>query len=140
MSSVDNITENLAATSIAPVAPEGANNVSGGEPINAAENEAVIAAAAEGRRLYIGNLAYATTEGELKSFFTGFSVYAFTNVLPLSQYANTHLARPPPSPPTLVPPAQLAMPSSTSPPQTKLRKPSLSSPANSSLTARSPCS
>ena len=75
MSAVDNITENMAATSIAPIAPEGANNISGGEPINAAENEAVIAAAAEGRRLYIGNLAYATTEGELKSFFTGFSVF-----------------------------------------------------------------
>lgn len=74
MSAVDSITENMAATSIAPLAPEGANNISGGEPINAAENEAVIAAAAEGRRLYIGNLAYATTEGELKSFFTGFSV------------------------------------------------------------------
>lgn len=83
MSAVDTITENMAATSIAPIATEGANNVSGGEPINAAENEAVIAAAAEGRRLYIGNLAYATTEGELKSFFTGFSVYAFhQNFLP----------------------------------------------------------
>ena len=76
MSAVDNITDTLANTTIAPVAPEGANNVTGGEPINAAENEAVIAAAAEGRRLYIGNLAYATTEGELKSFFTGYSVYA----------------------------------------------------------------
>ena len=76
MSAVDSITENLAATTIAPIAPEGANNVTGGEPINAAENEAVLAAAEEGRRLYIGNLAYATTEGELKSFFTGFSVYA----------------------------------------------------------------
>lgn len=74
MSAVDNVTEALANTSIAPVANEGANNVTGGEPINAAENEAVIAAAAEGRRLYIGNLAYATTEGELKSFFTGYSV------------------------------------------------------------------
>ena len=80
MSAVDNITENMAATSIAPIAPEGANNVSGGEPINAAENEAVIAAAAEGRRLYIGNLAYATTEGELKSFFTGFSVFVYTSL------------------------------------------------------------
>ena len=75
MSAVDSITGTLANTTIAPVAPEGANNVTGGEPINAAENEAVIAAAAEGRRLYIGNLAYATTEGELKSFFTGYSVY-----------------------------------------------------------------
>ncbi|KAL9128544.1 MAG: hypothetical protein Q9217_002809 [Psora testacea] len=74
MSAVDGITETLAATTIAPIAPEGANNVTGGEPINAAENEAVIAAAAEGRRLYIGNLAYATTEGDLKSFFTGYAV------------------------------------------------------------------
>ena len=72
--SVDQVTENMAAAQIAPVAPEGANTATGGEPINAAENEAVIAAAAEGRRLYIGNLAYATTEGELKNFFTGYSV------------------------------------------------------------------
>ena len=64
----------MAATQIAPIASEGANTATGGEPINAAENEAVIAAAAEGRRLYIGNLAYATSEGELKSFFTGYSV------------------------------------------------------------------
>ena len=75
MSAADGITEAMANTTIAPIAPEGANNVQGGEPINAAENEAVIAAAAEHRRLYIGNLAYATTEGDLKSFFTGYSVY-----------------------------------------------------------------
>ena len=37
-----------------------------------AHNEAVLASAAEGRRLYIGNLAYATTEGELKTFFDGY--------------------------------------------------------------------
>ena len=69
--SVDQVTENMAATQISS---EGANTATGGEPINAAEDAAVIAAAAEGRRLYIGNLAYATTEGELKSFFTGYSV------------------------------------------------------------------
>lgn len=40
----------------------------------AAHNEAVLASAAEGRRLYIGNLAYATTEGELTSFFDGYLV------------------------------------------------------------------
>jgi RNA recognition motif-containing protein len=39
-----------------------------------AANEAVLASAAEGRRLYIGNLAYATTEGELKDFFKGYLV------------------------------------------------------------------
>jgi hypothetical protein len=41
---------------------------------NAANNDAVLASAAEGRRLYIGNLAYATTEGELKEFFKGYLV------------------------------------------------------------------
>lgn len=74
MSLVDNVADHLAATTIAPLAPEGANNVSGGAPINAAQNEAVIAAAVEGRRLYIGNLAYATTEADLKNFFTGYAV------------------------------------------------------------------
>ena len=76
MSAVDNVADTLANTHIAPVAPTGANNVAGGEPINAAENDAVIASAAEGRRLYIVNLAYATTEGDLKEFFTGYSMYA----------------------------------------------------------------
>jgi len=46
----------------------------GDKPINASTNEAVIQSAAEGRRLYIGNLAYATTEGELKEFFTDYLV------------------------------------------------------------------
>jgi len=41
---------------------------------NTAANDAVLASAAEGRRLYIGNLAYATTEGELKEFFKGYLV------------------------------------------------------------------
>ncbi|KAI0525765.1 hypothetical protein F5B22DRAFT_587653 [Xylaria bambusicola] len=36
--------------------------------------DAVHASAAEGRRLYIGNLAYATSEGELKDFFKGYLV------------------------------------------------------------------
>ncbi|KAI1000208.1 hypothetical protein K3495_g7989 [Podosphaera aphanis] len=34
----------------------------------------VVASAAEGRRLYIGNLAYATTEGELQTFFSGYLI------------------------------------------------------------------
>jgi RNA recognition motif-containing protein len=38
------------------------------------KNDAVLASAAEGRRLYIGNLAYATTEGELTTFFKGYLV------------------------------------------------------------------
>ncbi len=53
----------------------GANTATGGDkPINASQNEAVLASAAEGRRLYIGNLAYATSEGELKEFFQGYLV------------------------------------------------------------------
>ncbi|KFY44326.1 hypothetical protein V494_01535 [Pseudogymnoascus sp. VKM F-4513 (FW-928)] len=40
----------------------------------AANNDAVLASAAEGRRLYIGNLAYATTEQELTDFFKGYLV------------------------------------------------------------------
>lgn len=54
---------------------DGANVGAGGDkPINASQNEAVLASAAEGRRLYIGNLAYATTEGELKDFFKDYLV------------------------------------------------------------------
>lgn len=44
------------------------------KPASSAHNDAVLASAAEGRRLYIGNLAYATTEGELKDFFQGYLV------------------------------------------------------------------
>ncbi|KAK6373859.1 hypothetical protein LTS17_007828 [Exophiala oligosperma] len=59
-SAVDNLAENLKNASI--------------EDTSAANNEAVLASAAEGRRLYIGNLAYATTEAELKQFFAGYDV------------------------------------------------------------------
>jgi len=49
---------------------EGASVGAGGDKLsNTSQDEAVIQSAAEGRRLYIGNLAYATTEGELKEFF-----------------------------------------------------------------------
>jgi len=60
-SAVDNLAETLHNASI--------------EDTSAANNEAVLASAAEGRRLYIGNLAYATTEAELKEFFSGYDVY-----------------------------------------------------------------
>jgi RNA recognition motif-containing protein len=62
MSAVDNITDSMAAT-----------NIKDGE-LSAAQNDAVIAIVAEGRRLYIGNLAYATTEEDLNAFFKGFLV------------------------------------------------------------------
>ena len=61
---VDNLTDNLASASISDPT----------STTNAAQNADVIASAAEGRRLYIGNLAYATTEGELKDFFKEYSV------------------------------------------------------------------
>ena len=41
---------------------------------NAGGQDAVLASAAEGRRLYIGNLAYATTEVELKQFFSDYDM------------------------------------------------------------------
>lgn len=73
--SVEAATNQLASTTLNDSKAEGANVGAGGDkPINAAQNEAVIASAAEGRRLYIGNLAYATTEGELKDFFKDYLV------------------------------------------------------------------
>ncbi|RMZ91430.1 hypothetical protein DV736_g1321, partial [Chaetothyriales sp. CBS 134916] len=53
---------------------EGVNNISIEDPAAAASQEAISASAAEGRRLYIGNLAYATTEAELRQFFSGYDV------------------------------------------------------------------
>ncbi|KAK1814320.1 hypothetical protein LTR12_011291 [Friedmanniomyces endolithicus] len=85
--SVDAVTSQMAQTSIhEPTSTaEGASVGTGGsKPINASQNEAVIASAAEGRRLYIGNLAYATTEGELKDFFKDYLVYV------LARYAESY--------------------------------------------------
>ncbi len=59
-SAVDNLADNLANASIQ-------------DPSSTA-GDTVLASAAEGRRLYIGNLAYATTEGELKEFFKDYKV------------------------------------------------------------------
>ncbi|KAH7327985.1 hypothetical protein B0I35DRAFT_472746 [Stachybotrys elegans] len=74
----------MSATNVekAPEAPVNVNDVANTlsnmtiKPADdkAAANEAASASAAEGRRLYIGNLAYATTEGELKEFFKGYLV------------------------------------------------------------------
>jgi RNA recognition motif-containing protein len=60
---VNDITNALSNTAISKPADD-----------KAAANEAASASAAEGRRLYIGNLAYATTEGELKDFFKSYLV------------------------------------------------------------------
>ena len=69
-SAVDQVTSSMAATTIQD--PATANTASG--ETTAAQNEAVAAIVAEGRRLYIGNLAYATTEGDLNEFFKGYLV------------------------------------------------------------------
>ncbi|KAL1962587.1 hypothetical protein VTN77DRAFT_9380 [Rasamsonia byssochlamydoides] len=59
---IDNLADNLASTTI-------------NEPANGtAQTDAAAASADEGRRLYIGNLAYATTEGELKEFFKNYTI------------------------------------------------------------------
>jgi hypothetical protein len=65
--SVEQVTDAVANTTIneAPAAQAAPD---------AAQNEAVIAVVEEGRRLYIGNLAYATTEGDLNEFFQGYLV------------------------------------------------------------------
>ncbi|CAK7266509.1 hypothetical protein SEPCBS119000_002064 [Sporothrix epigloea] len=67
-------TENLAATAAIDdvTAALASTDISG--KTDGKANEAYLASAAEGRRLYIGNLAYATTEGELKEFFQGYLV------------------------------------------------------------------
>lgn len=39
----------------------------------------------EGRRLYIGNLAYATTEENLKAFFEGYLLYVFDHLTELQR-------------------------------------------------------
>jgi RNA recognition motif-containing protein len=71
--SADSVTAQLANASINDTNNTPSDNA-GTQQNNTAENEAVLASAAEGRRLYIGNLAYATTEGELKDFFKDFLV------------------------------------------------------------------
>jgi RNA recognition motif-containing protein len=70
--SVDSVTAQMATSSLdnAPTTES-----TGAHQPTAAEDEAVRASAAEGRRLYIGNLAYATNEGELKDFFKDYLVY-----------------------------------------------------------------
>jgi hypothetical protein len=70
---VDSVTAQMATTSLDNTAPT--TESTGAPQTTSAEDEAVRASAAEGRRLYIGNLAYATNEGELKDFFKDYLVY-----------------------------------------------------------------
>ncbi|KAL2260789.1 hypothetical protein VTK26DRAFT_5115 [Humicola hyalothermophila] len=76
MSTVVEKVADAATTAVNDVANTLANTSITGKAADdkSATNDAVLASAAEGRRLYIGNLAYATTEGELKDFFKGYLV------------------------------------------------------------------
>ncbi|KAI9780533.1 MAG: hypothetical protein M1839_006651 [Geoglossum umbratile] len=68
-SAVDNVVASMVNATISDPAADAAAI---GD--NKAATEAAAASATDGRRLYIGNLAYATTEGELKEFFKGYLV------------------------------------------------------------------
>ncbi|KAG4033163.1 hypothetical protein MFRU_005g01770 [Monilinia fructicola] len=69
---VNDVTAALGNTSISE---KPAETTTGEKAANTTtDKEAVLASAAEGRRLYIGNLAYATTEGELQAFFKGYLI------------------------------------------------------------------
>ena len=63
---VDQVTNQLAAATISDSTANGDGN--------SAQIDAVNAIVAEGRRLYIGNLAYATDGVTLNDFFKGFLV------------------------------------------------------------------
>ena len=68
MSAVDAVTDKLAAATI-----NDTPDTNGTTPA-AQATDAATASADEGRRLYIGNLAYATTEEELKDFFKTYTM------------------------------------------------------------------
>ena len=70
---VEQVTAQMANTTLDNNAPATTESTGAQQPTSA-EDEAVRASAAEGRRLYIGNLAYATNEGELKDFFKDYLV------------------------------------------------------------------
>jgi RNA recognition motif-containing protein len=89
-----------------------ADNLKNASTEDTAAQESISASAAEGRRLYIGNLAYATTEAELKQFFSGFDVYVSTNqsIIHCLNQSNIPPASLPLSPSTPAPTVLLAMP------------------------------
>lgn len=66
---VDHVTDKLAAANVTDSTTAGT-----GGAANDAQIDAVNAIVAEGRRLYIGNLAYATDGEALNDFFKGFLV------------------------------------------------------------------
>jgi RNA recognition motif-containing protein len=81
---IDTVTSTLGHTSISdPTSTAGGDAAA---PANQAELDKHAAAAAESRRLYIGNLNYVTTEGELKDFFKGYLVESTT--IPMNPRTN----------------------------------------------------
>ena len=72
-SAVENVTDNLASVNINE-APNGTAPQEQQQQQQQQPTDAAAASADEGRRLYIGNLAYATTEGELKEFFKNYKM------------------------------------------------------------------
>ncbi|KAJ6070426.1 hypothetical protein N7467_011745 [Penicillium canescens] len=77
--SVDALADSVAATTVTDK-PE----TNGATPAQA--TDAAAASADEGRRLYIGNLAYATTEEELKQFFKDYTIE--TTSIPVNPRTN----------------------------------------------------
>jgi len=77
--SVDALADSVAATTVTDK-PE----TNGAAPAQA--TDAAAASADEGRRLYIGNLAYATTEEELKQFFKDYTIE--TTSIPVNPRTN----------------------------------------------------
>lgn len=74
-SAVDNLADNLASSSIDNTTANANQEATNGTAAAPAQStDAAAATADEGRRLYIGNLAYATTEGELREFFKDFTM------------------------------------------------------------------
>lgn len=69
MSAVDALTTDMAAATVNEIA-----NTNGTTQAATQSADAAAASADEGRRLYIGNLAYATTEEELKEFFKSYTM------------------------------------------------------------------
>ncbi|KAJ6146766.1 hypothetical protein N7497_008748 [Penicillium chrysogenum] len=80
MSAVDALADSVAATTLTDKP-----NTNGATPSTQAA-DAAAASADEGRRLYIGNLAYATTEEELKEFFKAYTIE--TTSIPVNPRTN----------------------------------------------------
>lgn len=74
-SAADNVADNVASVDNNTTTTTTNNEAPNGTaPETTQATDAAATSADEGRRLYIGNLAYATTEGELKEFFKDYTM------------------------------------------------------------------